>query len=391
MPSRRQFIASIGTAAAAGFSGCSFDSGDGDAANAAGDETDWPTAGHDRQHTRYVPAGSGPRTGVTERWRVDAGMVSAEPVVSGDTVFATVGSDVRAFDVESGQERWSLDPGNRGATYWAAPAVYDGTAYIAGDDLVRAVDVASGEVQWSREYDHLTAAPTVGYEGSGLFVAAGELIARLDRETGETEWQRRVFGQVRQPVAVNPPFVIAATEGGDVYALGTSEGDGYWRTALPDSVDCTPTMVGRTIYVGCFDGKVYALGQRGQRRWSTAIGGFAKGGIGVANGTVYADGGRELHAVAADSGEKQWRVGVGTIGDHPPVIVGDTVYVGGDRLRALEAGGGIGVGRFRVEAARFTADLGGDVGPLSFANGALYAHVSDDSHDGHSFVRLDAE
>ncbi|MBV0923344.1 PQQ-binding-like beta-propeller repeat protein [Halomicroarcula limicola] len=393
MPSRRSFLASAGVATIAGVAGCQTDSGYDDAADAAGDDTDWPTTGHDRQHTRYVPAGSGPRSGVTERWRVASGLVTAEPVVVGDTVLATVGSDMVALDAESGEKRWSADPENQGASYWAAPSVYDGTAYVTGDGRARAFDIESGEQQWSREFESPTAGSTVGYEGSGLFVAAGETVYRLDRETGEIAWQRRLFGQIRQPVAVRPPFVVAVTEGGDVYALDESDGDGYWRTGLPDAVQCTPTMAGRRIFVGCFDGNLYALGHRGQREWRTEIGGFAKGGIGVADGAVYADGGRELHAVGVESGDRRWRVDLGTTGDHAPVIVGDTVYVGGDRLRALRPGGGVGVGDVRVEAARFTATIGRYVGQLSAANGSLYAHVTEETAEGkrNVLVRLDPE
>lgn len=136
---------------------------------------------------------------------------------------------------------------------------------------------------------------------------------------------------------------------------------------------------------------MYALGRRGQIEWSTAIGGFAKGGIGVADGTVYADGGRKLHALSVESGKNRWHVDVGTIGDHPPVIVGDTVYTGGDRLRALKPDGGVGTDGFRVEPARFTAEVGTYVGQLSAANGSLYAVVSQGTGDDQrtSLVRLD--
>ena len=393
MPSRRSLLATIGAAGAAGIAGCSSSSGYDRAAMDAGDATDWPTAGHDRHHTRYIPDGTGPRSGVTERWRVPTGLHTAEPVVAGGTVFLVTGADVLALDAQTGEKRWSVAPENRAATYWAAPTVYEGVAYVAGDERVRAFDVDTGRERWAHEFGELTTAtPTLSTSGTGLFVAAGETVARLDRETGAVDWQRRLFGQVRRAVAVRTLMVVVATEGGDVYALSADSGDGYWHTALPDYCQSTPTVVGDRTFVGCFDGNLYAIGGRGQVEWTTEIGGFAKGGIGVADGTVYADGGRELHAVDAESGERRWRVDVGTTGDHPPVIVGDTVYTGGDRLRALEPGGGIGTGDLRVGAARFTADVGRYVGPLSAANGSLYAAVvewTDDDTGQRYLIRFD--
>lgn len=392
MPSRRSLLATVGAASVAGLAGCSSNSGYDRAARDAGDATDWPTAGHDRQHTRYVPDGTGPRSGVTERWRVGTGRHTAEPVVAGETAFATVSHDVLALDIETREERWSVAPENRAAVYWAAPTVYDGTAYVAGDRMVRAFDVETGEQRWVHESGRLTTAPPiVSASGTSLLVGSGETIVRLDRETGAVEWDRRLFGQIQGIAGTQSlPFVVA-TEAGDVYALSPSTGDGYWRTALPDYCQCGPTTVGGRTFVGCFDGNLYALGRRGQIEWTAEIGGFAKGGIGVADGTVYADGGRKLHALSADSGEKRWHVDVGTTGDHPPVIVGDTVYTGGDRLRALKPDGGVGTDGFRVEPARFTAEVGTYVGQLSAANGSLYAAVSQGTGDDQrtSLVRLD--
>ena len=390
MPSRRDLLASAGTALTVGVAGCSHDGYD-DAADAAGDATDWPMAAHDRQHTRYIPDGSGPTAGVTGRWSVPVGLASAPPVVAGDTVLAALGADLVAFDAESGERRWSVAPDNEGASYWASPAVADGTAYVAGDERVRAFDVASGDQLWGRSFDEpTTASPTLGYENRGVFVAAGETVLRLDEKTGETEWSREVFGRIRQSIAVAPPFAVAVSDGGDVYAFGSDSGDGFWQVALPSRSECMPTIVGETTYVGCFDGRLYAINELGERVWRTDIGGFAKGGIGVADGTVYADGGRELHALSTDGGDRRWQVGLGTTGDHPPVVVDETVYVGGDRLRALKPGGGVGLGSLRVEAARFTADLGGPVGAMAAADGSLYAHVGPGPSDEEGrLARLD--
>lgn len=376
MPSRRDALAAAGSALFVGLAGCSESEYDA-AAGEAGDATDWPTPGHDNANTRYIPDGRGPREGVTTRWRVETGLPTAAPTVAGDTVFAPVGNDVLALDAATGEGRWRVDPQEDAAVYWAAPTVADGVAYLSGDRRVRALDVADGTERWSREFERSAGelAPTLGYDGHGLFVAAGETVYRLHRETGEIEWSRRLFGHVRRTMAYRTPFLFAVTEGGDVYALSGDEGTGFWRTALPDTVQCVPTCAGQRLYVGCFDGNLYAIDHGGAIEWSTEIGGFAKGGIGVAGGTVYADGGRELHALDAESGEQRWAVGVGTTGDHPPVIVGDTIYTGGEKLHALKSGGGLGVGDVRFEPARFTTDLGHYVGPMAAADGSLFAFV----------------
>ena len=398
---RRRYLATLGTAATVGVTGCSNSSHD-PAARDAGDATDWPMPGHDTANTRYIPDGTGPRDGVETAWRTDIGRPTAPPTVAGDTVFQPVGNDVFAIDATSGEVRWRADPEENSAAYWSAPTVIDGVAYLAGDDRVRALGVDDGTEQWSREFEDPLGyvAPTPGFGGDELFVAAGETVYRLDSDAGDVEWSRRLFGSISQTMAYRPGILFAVSEGGDVYALLDSEGDGFWRTALPNLSQCPPTYADGRLYVGCWDGKVYALSEQGVVEWSTDVGGFAKGGIGVAGETVYADGGRGLHAIDAESGEKRWSVDVGTTGDHPPVIVGDTIYTGGEKLRALKPGGGIGVAGARIEPTRFTADLGAYVGPMSAADGSLYVTVEvkrDPNGGDHSdnlkteLLRLDAQ
>lgn len=373
---RRAYLAAFGTVAAAGLAGCSGDSYD-VAAQDAGDATDWPMPGHDPANTRYVPGGTAPRTGVKTAWRTEVLTPTGPPSVASDTVFLPVGNDLLAVDAASGEVRWRADPAENAAVYWSAPTVLDGVAYLVGDDRIRALDVEDGTEQWGYTFDEPTGylAPTPGFGGDELFAAAGETVYRFDADTGNVEWSRDVFGQIRHTMAYQPGVLFVVTEGGDVYALLEGEGDGFWRTALPDLVQCPPTVADGRLYVGCFDGKLYALSERGAIEWSTEIGGFAKGGVGVAGGTVYADGSGGLHALDAETGDEQWSVDVGTTGDHPPVIVGDTVYTGGAKLRALKPGGGVGFLGARIEPTRFTADLGQYVGALAAADGSLYAAV----------------
>lgn len=390
MPStRRRFLASVGAAGALFAAGCSGGPVSGGTA-ANGDETNWPTAGLDATNTRYVEDGSAPRSGASTRWRVEIGFgLGAEPAVVDGVVYAPVVDDLLALDAESGDRLWSIDPPERGAQFWSTPTVADGTVYVHDSDGLRALDAETGEEQWSRSLDPRagTVSPTMDHDGDELFVGRGERVYQFAAETGETRWSRRLFGRFSTTFAYNARWLVAVAEGGDVYALDPESGDGFWRRRLPDHVQCPPTMDDGTTYVGCFDGHVYALGDRGQVLWNTEVGGFAKGGIAATDDAVFADGGRELHAIDARSGEHRWSVPVGSARDHPPVVVDDVVYTGGDRLRAVKPGGGIGLAGHRFDATRFSADLGGVVGAIVAADGSLFAAVR--GEDAGALVRLD--
>ncbi|SEO26351.1 Outer membrane protein assembly factor BamB, contains PQQ-like beta-propeller repeat [Halogranum amylolyticum] len=380
---RRRFLAAVGTSATTGLAGC------------FGDDADWPTFGHDGHNTNYNPAGSAPTDSPTERWRVESYSTSAQPVVADGTVYAPVGADVLAIDAASGEVKWSADPENRGAIYWAPPTVRDGVAYLGdGDERLRAFDAESGEVLWERTFGDETfeavyGAPTFGHNTDQLYVGtSGGYVYELDPETGETVWRRSVFGSIETTLAVHQTQLFAATTGGDVYALGTS-GGGHWQTPLPDLSRSAPAVADGRLYVGCFDGKVYAIDVgRGTVEWSTGVGGFAKGGIAVADGRVFVDGGREVKVLDAESGQRLWSVGVGSSGDHTPIVVGDTLYTGGDTLYAFDVSGGVGIGDLRVGATRFAKRFQRGVSQVAAGDGLLVAGVGE-SEDDHYVVAFE--
>lgn len=398
MPSRRRFLAALGAiGAAAGGPGCLGSNGYDEAADDAGGRVDWPTFGHDGRNTNYNPDGTAPRTGVAERWRVETYALTAQPVVADGTVYAVDGADVRAIDAESGEVRWSVSPDNRGAKYWAPPAVADGVAYLGdGDERLRAFDVESGETLWTRSFgggdafEAVYGSPTLGFDADVLYVGTtGGRIRAVDAATGETRWSTSVFGQIRTTLAYDPPLLLAVTGGGDVYAVSHSGRD-HWQTGLPDLSRGTPAVAGGTLYVGCFDGAVYAVDAgRGRVEWSTHVGGFARGGVAIADGRVFAHGGRQLRVLDADGGRTLWRERVGPSDDLTPIVVGDTVYVGGDRLRAFERGGGVGVADFRAGATRFVESGPRGVTHVAGGDGLLVAGV-ETSESEHAVVAFES-
>lgn len=372
MPSRRQVLAGVGSAVGATTAGCLGSDGHDAAADAAGDRTDWPTAGHDRANTNYVPDFTRLRT-VTRANQIDSGLNASQPIVADGTLYH-LADTLRAIEVPSGDERWSVAPEENQGNFWAAPTVHDGAVYLAnGHQRVHAIAAETGEKRWTTEVDvgsHCS--PTLGPDGEAVYVGGEGHVSRLDAETGEIAWTHELFGQVRNALAYRRGVVYAVTEGGELYALD-EYGDGYWRVDLPAKCQTAPTVVGRQVFVGTFDGFVHAVDTaRASIDWSTEVGGFAKGGIAVADGTVYADGGRSLHALDADSGAKRWAFDVGTTGDHTPVVAGDTVFTTGKRLYALKPDGGFSNGAVRQDALRFTHPTGGYAGPMSVADGRVF-------------------
>ncbi|RDI72512.1 hypothetical protein DWB78_12725 [Halopelagius longus] len=89
------------------------------------------------------------------------------------------------------------------------------------------------------------------------------------------------------------------------------------------------------------------------------------------------DAGRGTVALDAAGGQRRWTLETGT-GDTNPVVVGETVYTGGERLTATRLRGRVSVGPFRVGARRFAYRGSDGVLHVSGGEGLLVASVSAD-------------
>jgi outer membrane protein assembly factor BamB len=180
--------------------------------------------------------------------------------------------------------------------------------------------------------------------------------------------------------------VAAATAAGEVALLTLDEGVGRRRFRLPSSPVCPPSVDTDAVYVNCRDGTTCALGGEGSTRgevtWSVQTG-WASRGLAVASGLVFAGTAGDLHAIDAESGEVRWSHAIGDWRHTAPAIGRDTLFVGGDRLWALDPtadGGPFGSG----PAVRFEREYHGRVGPGPVLDdGTLYVVAETDSETTH--------
>lgn len=175
----------------------------------------------------------------------------------------------------------------------------------------------------------------------------------------------------------------------------TDAGDGRWRFWTNRKILAPPVVARRTVYVGSYDGTLYAVDtDSGESRWQfeTDTPEHGPGAIytspAVVDDVVYV-GNRTgyLYALDAVDGTERWQVDLGEGGvTGAPAVVDDVVYVGeGTRVMALQDGEKL----WTFERGR---DTGGD--PPAVANGLVYAggfvERSNDSSDRAVVHALDA-
>lgn len=393
MPSRRSLLASLGVVAVGGFAGCSgrIPEFGGDAGGPSPDTPpkaepradvdptnkrhgatgSWSSPGCNAANTREVFDDRAPVDGAEVRWRVEvAQMGVSEPLAVDGTVFLPNAGSLRALDAETGELRWHHDEGR---SHSPGPVVRDGRVHLALPTGLVTLDAESGEELWRREFPRQdTRAPGVASDG-WLAVPVGETLHRIDPETGETAWSRRLFGQLLGPPAFwYADYPAVASEAGTVYLL-EEKGTGFARWDLPAEPMTTVNHDLSHLFVNCRDGNTHALATDGQTnrsiRWSTEMG-TTSAGLGVSQGLVAGVDNRELTVVDTVSGETRWTHehadSDGETSDGwwntAPAFARDTLFVGGDRLWALDPTPGGEAGE-RGPAVRWEKSFHGRVGP----------------------------
>ena len=319
----------------------------------------WPSMRHDARNTGRSDVQPRYRGGRPWTFRTGKGIFSTPIIGPGGTVY--VGSaDTRfyALDGGTGKPRWTFATGG----IVDAAGALDGDALVmgSGDEKLYRLKLDDGRKEWELK---ATAPPATGqlvnwWEGNvargpdGDFYAGntGGAAYRIGRD-GKERWRFQTGNSVWTTPAFGPD---GTTYWGsldlNVYALDR-DGKQKWKTGTVGYVVSSPAISrdGKTLYVGSFDGRLYALdAQTGAVRWffqtrdhvysSPALEEDASGRvtsiyIGSTDGSVY--------AVTPD-GRQRWRYDTGDPVRSSPVLGGGVLYVGSSdgSLYALDAAKG---------------------------------------------------
>ncbi|SDQ20480.1 outer membrane protein assembly factor BamB family protein [Natronobacterium texcoconense] len=397
MPSRRELLLGVGAASTAAVAGCL-----GSRTDEPGTDDDyaWTTVGADLRNSRTISDGAAPRDDPDVEWSVDleSGMATGEPIVTDDTVLVNTGRDVVAFDRETRERRWSINPENEPYSYYGSPTVFDDTAYVPERETLTARNLETGEVDWSFDLERIisNSSLTVTDTDDGrVYVAGGNTVHALDAESGEELWEQELLGIASYVIAKYADWLFVATRGGELYRINRWEGRIEWRRTIEAGISSAPIVltssdrrVGHGVAVAGGDGSVTYFDLSGKREWRTELHAFGNDGLAIGHRTVFARSGSTLYALDANDGDERWRVDVGRSSRNPPIIVGDTVYVGGDRLRAFDVGGGYGIRSLRIGGKRFERERTGDVNYVTAADGRLFVTTDVGRFEGDDTAEL---
>lgn len=348
-------------------------------------ETDWPMFCYDHLNRGATSSTAGPRDSVEPRWTFETDdAVRTSPAVVDGTVY--VGSDdgnLYAIDAESGEQEWVFDTDG---PVEASPAVFGYMVFVASHDhRLYGLDV-TGQHLWTFETgDRIRSSPNVeasanvlqqdilvtGSDDGFIYLIdpwTGELVdshntgapivsAPMLYTTGGGNWEVNVGNTAGYEIGYFPrdggenrnfrwdpihAAISAPKTPADVWYIANDGGrldkwqfpnpfpDPVWTFHAEDKIRSTPVLAPPRVFVGCWDGVLYALDdQYGEIEWSVETDGKVDSSPAADDGTVFfgsTDG--FVYGVDAESGDILWRFETGDEVHSSPAAVDGTVYAG---------------------------------------------------------------
>lgn len=295
------------------------------------------------------------------RWTVDGAFNDSGCAVRDGTVFVSEGSmaegdgveaflaaqshDLRALDVEAGEEVWSFETESKGGV----PTVAYDTVYVQDGGNVYAVERSTGRLRWRGETEAgiEVGAPAVGdcsvYVGAEVEGDEGEesgAVYGFDASDGAERWRYPVDGVPTAPTYRDGAVYFRVDGTGELHAVDASDGEPIWSEVTPTGgniVHCSPAVDGDRLYVGSYSGSTSAPAQRlhahdldtGEEIWSAEASRFVWSSPAVAGDrVVFADLDGYVYLLDSSDGElvNSVRLSDDLVRSSPAVVDG-TVYL----------------------------------------------------------------
>jgi eukaryotic-like serine/threonine-protein kinase len=256
------------------------------------------------------------------KFRINQPILSS-PVIDGSTVFfGGLDSMLYALDINSSKVQWKFR--TKGAIR-SSVLIRDNILYLnGGDGNLYAIEKKTGKLKWTftgkgeKKYDfadYHQSSPIL--YNNVLYFGAGDYVYAVKSENGTSLWSYQTGDAVHTTPALENNKLFVGSFDGNVYALDATGGSLLWKFKTvghrffpKGEVQGSPAVAEGMVFIGARDYNVYALDQnKGFSRWNKA---FTRGWCLVNtfyDSVLYTAGADERVLIAADplSGREFYR------------------------------------------------------------------------------------
>jgi len=234
----------------------------------------WPMFGYAAEHIRRSPYVGSAVNHLLWSYNLGALQLLSSPAVAADgTIYVGATSSTnKLFAINpDGTFKWDF---TTGWSVRSSPAIgSDGTIYFGCDDNNLYALNSDGTFKWTYQTGgDVFSSPTIGPDGT-IYVGSwdGKLYAL--NSNGMLLWSYQTGGAIRSSPAVGNGMVYIGSDDNMLHAVDLN-GIGQWTYDTGRDVRSSPAIGSDgTIYVGGYDGKLYALYPTGTLQWAVHGGG----------------------------------------------------------------------------------------------------------------------
>ncbi|WP_277556203.1 PQQ-binding-like beta-propeller repeat protein [Halobaculum limi] len=342
-------------------------------------ESDWPQFRYNSQNTAFAPDESGPKESIWYDWYVNTevagGDARAEPTIADGNLLFTDAESIHSVAIGSGSIEWSQSVGQ----VTGSMAVRDGEVYfVTNQGQLGALDAQTGARQWRLQLEpNIIGSPTV--TESHIFASSSaDIFYAVERDSGSQDWtfsteEGRGSWPNNSP-AVHEGTVFIPTHTGRIHALNVDDGEEEWMAETKAFLDTPPVVTDEIVVAGGYNSDLVAYSTTGGYEQWRVTGAGRFGAPAVANQTVFVTHRSGLTAYDADDGTERWTYsGVPGVVGRQPIVADGVVYVGGDRLVALDAETGSVFASFNPDYTQHGDQYGTGIESPVIADGTIFA------------------
>jgi outer membrane protein assembly factor BamB len=193
-------------------------------------------------------------------WKVPLqAKVHSSPAVSNEGIVYVGASDSNLYKIQGGAIACQFATGGE---IWAGPVIGpDGSVYFGSNDGWVYAMTSACQQKWVKEvkgqiWGNLLITP----DNHVVVASNSKYLSKLALLDGKVAWETKTDGMsYSSPVMDGNGIIYVGTTSGKVFAVNNETGAVEWSYKTGDSINATPLLVGKRLFIGCNDRNFYAL------------------------------------------------------------------------------------------------------------------------------------
>ncbi|MFD2673158.1 outer membrane protein assembly factor BamB family protein [Marinicrinis sediminis] len=279
-----------------------------------------------------------------EQWQfATGGAITSHPVVYDERViFGSDDGTLYALSVHNGTEEWRYETDKPIRT---KPLIVEDDVYVVGHDgILHVLHAKTGQLQWTfdtgeaqsemDQWDYYDSSPLLAGDKI-VFGHANRMVYAVHRENQNLVWSNRLEAPVKSTGVADQAHVYIGDWDGRVYALHVADGEISWTyktqgNGRHKAIQANLTEHEGTLYVPARDFLIYALdAQTGTEKWKVTTPAWPASAT-ILDGQLFSgnSNGFSMEALDIESGKEIWETSLSSNVLSAPLSHEGVLYVG---------------------------------------------------------------